>query len=78
MVRKVFRAVLAALAAQALAVTFTVHAQSYPNKPITIVVPYAAGGAVDIVARSVGQPLSAALKQPVIIDNKPGASTSTR
>jgi tripartite-type tricarboxylate transporter receptor subunit TctC len=47
-------------------------AQPYPSKPIRIVVPFAAGGAVDVVARVIGQRLSEQVNQPVIVDNKPG------
>ncbi|TMG99231.1 MAG: tripartite tricarboxylate transporter substrate binding protein [Betaproteobacteria bacterium] len=73
MVKNVFGALLFSTAVLA---SFTAHAQSYPNRPIKIIVPYAAGGAVDIVARTVGQPLAEALKQPVIVDNRPGASAN--
>jgi tripartite-type tricarboxylate transporter receptor subunit TctC len=60
----------------ALLSPLTVHAQPYPNRLIKIIVPYAAGGAVDIVARAIGQPLAEALKQPVIVDHRPGASAN--
>jgi len=50
------------------------QAQSYPAKAIRIVVPYPAGGTSDILARSVGQKLSEAWGQPVVVDNKPGAN----
>ena len=49
-------------------------ADAWPNKPIRLVVPYPPGGSSDIIARSIGQLISQELKQPVIIDNKPGAN----
>ena len=51
------------------------QAQTYPTKPVTLVVPYPAGGANDMLGRLIGQKLSEGLGQPVIIDNKPGAGT---
>jgi len=49
------------------------QAAEWPSKPITLIVPFVAGGTTDIVSRAVGQKLSQALKQPVIIDNRGGA-----
>ena len=52
-------------------------AQDYPSKNVTLIVPFAPGGASDIMGRAVGQKLSERWNQPVIIDNRPGASTTT-
>lgn len=51
-----------------------VHANSYPEKPITLIVPYPAGGSMDFVARALQPQLQEVLGQPVIIDNRGGAS----
>ena len=70
--RTVLRAVAAAtLGAGLLPAAFA--ADNYPSKPITMVVPFVAGGTTDILARIVGQSLSEELGQPVIIDNRAGA-----
>jgi tripartite-type tricarboxylate transporter receptor subunit TctC len=65
---------LAALACLALAVAASAHAQDkYPSKLVRLVVPFAAGGSTDVVARALGQELSERIGQPVIVENKPGA-----
>ena len=51
------------------------NAQTYPSKPIRLVVPYPPGALTDLLGRAIGERLAAALKQPVIIDNRAGAGT---
>ncbi len=62
------------VAAAALAGTAVATAQPYPSKPIRIIVPYPAGGTSDILARAIGPGITAALGQPVVIENKPGST----
>ena len=50
-----------------------VYAETFPTKPVRILVPYAAGGAVDVLARTLGQSLSKTWGQQPVIDNRPGA-----
>ncbi|ROZ78837.1 tripartite tricarboxylate transporter substrate binding protein [Ramlibacter sp. WS9] len=66
-------AALAAIAAASLAAT-AANAQTYPDKQITFIVPFAAGSATDQLARALGQGVTGETKQPVVIDNKPGAN----
>src|SRR4051812_27867006 len=60
------------------ALTLGAHAlaqQPFPNKPIRMLVPFAAGGGTDVLARVLGQKMGESMGQPVIIDNKPGSDT---
>jgi tripartite-type tricarboxylate transporter receptor subunit TctC len=66
--RRHFNAALGAC----LALPLAAHAQAFPAKPIRILVPFAAGGPTDLMARAVGKSLSASIGQPVIVENKPG------
>ena len=49
------------------------QAQTYPNRPVRIIVPYAPGGGVSILAQIVGNKMSELMKQPVVVENRPGA-----
>jgi tripartite-type tricarboxylate transporter receptor subunit TctC len=66
---------LSMAAAIALVVTAwgAAHAQTFPSKPLRIIVPFPAGGNSDLTSRMLGEPLNKALGQPVIVDNRPGA-----
>jgi tripartite-type tricarboxylate transporter receptor subunit TctC len=67
---------LAAGAAALPAVSRSAWAQTYPARPVRIIVGYAAGGGTDIAARVVGQWLSERLSQQFVIENRPGAATN--
>ncbi len=67
------RLALALLTASSCLVAAGAVAQGYPTRPIRFIVPYAAGGTTDLVARLVGEEVKARLGQPVVIENRPGA-----
>ena len=69
------RRTTASLAALALALPLAVSAQSgYPNKPVRVIVPFAAGSTTDIIARAISDKMAQSMGQPVVVENKGGAS----
>src|SRR5712671_6688738 len=70
----VSRSRLVALAVVSALATFPAQAADYPNRPIHVVVPWPPGGPTDAVARVISQEISETLRQPVVIDNKAGAT----
>src|SRR5438067_7312430 len=64
----------AAAAAAALVATCAAHAQSFPSKPIRVIIPFVAGGSSDIVGRAIGAKFQELLGQPAVVENKPGAN----
>ena len=72
-----FKAVIQSIVVVAALVVGPVHAQTdatYPNRAVRLVVPYPPGGPVDTAARNLAKAMAEQLKQPVVVDNKPGAS----
>ena len=67
------RRILLAMGLACIAAAMPARAQSYPDKPVKLIVPYAPGGTTDLLARIIGTRLGAILKQPVVIENRPGA-----
>ena len=70
-----FVARLIGAAAYGLALMSTASAQGYPNRPVTMIVPFAPGGPADVLGRLVGQKMSEDIGQQIIIENRPGANT---
>ena len=69
-----FVARLIALAVCSMTVTAVAHAQSFPSKPVRMLVGFPAGGPSDVPARIIAQQMQAALGQPVVVENKTGAA----
>src|SRR5215472_1096638 len=72
--RRVMQLLSSLAAAVALMATITASAQTYPTRPIRFIVPFTAGTGPDILARILGEAMSKKLGQPIVVENKPGAS----
>src|SRR3546814_6868200 len=70
------RALAGVLCASGALLAAGAAAQSYPARPINLVVPFPAGGTTDALARALGQELAKSLGQPVVVENKPGAGAT--
>lgn len=68
-----FLKAIAAFALVAASPITAAQADSYPSQPIRLVVPYAAGGTSDLIARLLAEPMAAALKVPLVVENRAGA-----
>ena len=69
-----WKAIHAIASVAVIAAATPVFAQTWPSRPIRLVVPFAAGGSTDVIARQVGQRMSDTLGQPFVIENRPGAA----
>ena len=74
-IRRRLVVVCAAIVLAPFVIGSTFAQSAYPNRPIKLVVPYPPGALTDLLARAIGDRLAASLKQPVVVDNKPGAGT---
>ena len=69
------RAALQTLGGAAATLAWPAHAQDFPSKPIRVIVPFVAGGAIDVAVRAMTDKASANIGQPMVVDAKPGAAT---
>jgi len=74
-IRRRLVVVCAAIVLAPFVIGSTFAQSAYPNRPIKLVVPYPPGALTDLLARAIGEQLAVSLKQPVVVDNKPGAGT---
>ena len=72
--RRALQCISALAVALACASALPTHAQSFPTRPVTLVVPYTPGGTTDNIVRAIQQKLGEQLGQPIVVDNRPGAS----
>src|SRR4029079_14739556 len=76
--RLLMRTILAAIIAGLLALASPVHAQDWPSRQITIVVPFGAGGSADLLAHILATQMQAKFGQPVVVENRGGGGGSRR